>query len=119
MVFITGVGQRHIQWAMHPYADPMATNIGAAVKQTLPGIPIFGVHGYPTGFGGWQSQLLYVYANPSVGSDNFFPPSRAWPDLRLFADIGWVPILSEFSVASTMLHSVFLYGALLSAGEQR
>jgi endoglucanase len=116
-VFITGVGQRHIQWAMHPYANPMATNIGAAVKQTLPGIPIFGVHGYPTGFGGWQSQLLYVYANPSVGSDNFFPPSREWPDLRLFADIGWVPILSEFSVASTMLHSVFLYGALLSAGE--
>lgn len=116
-VFITGVGQRHIRWAMHPYSNPMAKNIGAAVEETVPGIPIFGVHGYPLGFGGWQSQLLYVYANPSVGRDNFFPPSREWPDLRLFADIGWVPILSEFSVASTMLHSTFLYGALLSAEE--
>lgn len=102
---------------MHPYSNPMAQNIGPKVKATSPGIPIFGIHGYPLGFSGWQSQLLYVYSNPSVGRDNFFPPSREWPDLRLFADIGWVPILSEFSVASTMLHSVFLYGALLSAEE--
>jgi endoglucanase len=116
-VFITGVGQRHVRWAMHPYSNPMAKNIGAATEETLPGIPIFGIHGYPRDFGGWQSQLLYVYANPSTGRDNFFPPSREWPDLRLFADIGWVPILSEFSVASTMLHSTFLYGALLAAEE--
>lgn len=117
-VFITGVGQRHIRWAMHPYSNPMAAKVGFPVAETLPGIPIFGVHAYPQGFSGWQSQLLYVYANPSAGKDNFDPPSRDWPDLRLFADIGWVPILSEFSVSSTMLHTVFLYGALLSSEER-
>jgi endoglucanase len=114
-VFITGVGQRHVQWAMHTFSNPMAAKVGAPVKETLPGIPIFGVHGYPQGFSGWQSQLLYTYANPSDGRDNFYPPCKAWPDLRLFADIGWAPILSEFSVASTMLHSVLLYGSMLPA----
>jgi hypothetical protein len=65
----------------------------------------------------WQSQLLYIYTNPSTGKDNFDPPSKKWPDLRLFADIGRVPILSEFSVHANMLHTAFLYGALLSAAE--
>ncbi len=115
-VFITGLGQRSINWPMHSMSDPMATQIGAPVEHRLPGIPIFGVHAYPLGFSGWQSQLLYVYANPSTGADNYYPPARDWPDLRLFADIGWVPILSEHTVASTMLHTTYLYGALLSAG---
>ncbi len=118
-LFITGLGQRHIRWALHPYSNPLAAKIGYPQPEPVPGIPIFGIHGYPTGFGGWQSQLLYVYANPSAGKDNFFPPAKDWPDLRLFADVGWVPILSEFSVSSTMLHSVMLYGALLSAEERR
>ena len=115
LVFITGVGQRHVRWALHPCSNPLAAKIGSPVRETLPGIPIFGVHAYPLGFGGWQSQLLYVYGDPSAGSDNFYPPAQNWPDLRLFADVGWVPILSEFSVSSTMLHTVFLYGGLLSA----
>jgi len=117
-VFITGLGQRHIQWAMHTSSNPMGVKVGRPVAETLPGIPIFGVHAYPLGFGGWQSQLLYAYANPSDGRDNFYPPCKSWPDLRLFADVGWLPILSEFSVSSTMLHTVFLYGALMSARDE-
>lgn len=114
-IFITGLGRRHVKWALHPFSDPLATQIKAPVEETLPGIPLFAVHAYPLGFSGWQSQLLYVYANPQAGTDNFYPPARQWPDLRLFADVGWVPILSEHSVSSTMLHTTFLYGALLAA----
>jgi predicted Ser/Thr protein kinase len=54
---------------------------------------------------------------PPDGRNNFYPPHKRWPDLRRFADIGWVPLLSEFGVFRTMLHTVFLYGTLLSAGE--
>jgi endoglucanase len=116
-VFITGTGQRHVRWAMHTFSNPMALQIGGPVKETLPGIPVFGVHGYPPAFRDWQSQLLYTYVDPSAGRENFDPPCTTWPDLRLFADIGWVPILSEFTVGSSMLHTTFLYGSLLSAAD--
>ena len=115
-VFITGLGQRHVKWALHPFSDPLAAHVNAPVEGVLPGIPLFGVHAYPPSFSGWQSQLLYIYADPSRGVDNYYPPASQWPDLRLFADVGWVPILSEYSVSSTMLHTTFLYGALLAAG---
>jgi len=114
MVFITGVGQRHIKWALHAYSNPLAARIGAPTRHAPPGYPINGIHAYPLKFSGWAKQLLYVYANPAAGKDNFYPPSRQWPDLRLFADIGWAPILAETnSVAGNMLRTVFLYGSLL------
>ena len=78
-VFITGLGQRHIQWAMHTSSNPMGVKVGRPVAETLPGIPIFGVHAYPLGFGGWQSQLLYAYADPSVGAITSIRPARAGP----------------------------------------
>jgi hypothetical protein len=111
-VFITGMGERHVKWALHPFSDPLGTAIKAPVKEPLPGMFVANVHGYPTEFSGWQSQLLYVYANPSEGTDNFFPASKEWPDLRLHADIGWVPIVCE---AGLTMHGAFLYGGLLSA----
>ena len=55
----------------------------------------------------------YAYRVPYTGVGGRplrYPPCKSWPDLRLFADVGWLPILSEFSVSSTMLHTVFLYG---------
>jgi endoglucanase len=115
-VFVTGLGQRHVRWAMHTASNPMARQVGRPVKETLPGIPVFGVHAYPSSFRGWQGQLLYAYASPSAGRENFDPPPATWPDLRLYADIGWLPILSEFTVGSSMLHTTFLYGSLLTAG---
>ncbi len=115
-VFITGMGRRHIKWALHPFSNPLATSIKAPVKQTLPGMLVSHVHAYPTVFTGWQTQLLYVYANPKQGVDNFFPASSQWPDLRLHADIGWAPIVCESGLT---MHAAFLYGALLSAGGER
>jgi hypothetical protein len=116
MVYITGLGQNHVQWCLHSMSDPMATQIKTPVSHTVPGVPVFGIHAYPTGFSGWDSQFLYIYSNPSIGVDNFYPPAKDWPDLRLFADVGWPPIIAEHQVGATELHSTFLYGALQAAG---
>jgi endoglucanase len=114
-VFITGLGRRHVKWALHPFSDPLASAVKAPVGEPLPGMLVANVHAYPTEFSGWQSQLLYVYANPAEGTDSFYPPSKEWPDLRLHADIGWAPIVCE---AGLTMHAAFLYGGLLSAGRQ-
>jgi hypothetical protein len=55
-------------------------------------------------------------AVPCLGESTTAALAKEWPDLRLHADIGWVPIVCE---AGLTMHGAFLYGGLLSAGQTR
>jgi endoglucanase len=95
--WVTGVGDRPVQ-------DPLHTpSLADDVEAPVPGIPLYG-----------PSYVTSGSDNVGVTLAAFDPPIDQWPLLERYADVAYVPMMNEFTVAENVGPAVFAFGALAS-----